>query len=187
MKKILVVLFAVILVSLSASAFAEQKMGKGAKEISAFASISSTDTTADNTYYSYSSKSKDQTLALSYSYFLTNPISLGARIDEMMSKPSGGSKSSTVFVQVEGKFHFYKKAQPVIPYVGLSLGAAMVDAGGSSSTGALFQPKAGVKVFVSENVAANAELNYSVYSSRIAGMDMTNETLKLQVGLSMFF
>jgi opacity protein-like surface antigen len=186
MKKILVVLFAVMLVSMSASAFAAQKMGKGAKEVSAYASISSTDSSSNNSFYSYSEKSKDQTIALSLSYFLTDPISLGVRIDEMMTKGSG-FKMSTTFIEVEGKFHFYRKNQPVIPYAGLSLGAAMTDINGDSSTGALFQPKAGVKVFLTENVAANAELNYSIYESSVGPIDVTNKTLKFQVGLSMFF
>ena len=188
MKKVLVAVVAVLLVSVSASAFAAQGMGKGAKEVSAFASISSTDSSAQNTYYgsSMDTKSSDQTLSLGFSYFLTDPISLGARIDEMMSKQSG-SKFSTTFVQVEGKFHFYRKGQPVIPYAGLSLGAAMTEVAGDSSVGALFQPKAGVKMFLSENVAANVELNYSIYQSSIGGIDMTNKTLKLQAGLSMFF
>jgi len=75
----------------------------------------------------------------------------------------------------------------VIPYAGLSLGAAMTDINGDSSTGALFQPKAGVKVFLTENVAANAELNYSIYESSVGPIDVTNKTLKFQVGLSMFF
>jgi hypothetical protein len=101
MKKILVVLFAVMLVSLSASAFAAQKMGKGSKEVSAFASISNTDSSPGGT-------SNDQTLALGLSYFLTDPISVGARIDEMMSKQAGG-KFSTTFIEAEGKYHFYKK------------------------------------------------------------------------------
>jgi len=187
MKKILVVLFAVVLVSLSASAFAAQKMGKGAKEVAAYASISSTDSSSNNSFYSYSSKSKDQTISLALGYFLTDPISLGVRIDEMTSKPSGGSKFSTTFIEVEGKYHFYQKNQPVIPYAGLSLGAAKTEVAGDSSTGVLFQPKAGVKMFLTENVAANAELNYSVYESEFAGADVKNKTLKLQVGLSMFF
>jgi outer membrane protein W len=179
MKKILVVLFTVVLVSMSASAFAAQKMGKGAKEVAAFASISSTDSSPGGT-------SKDQTLALGFGYFLTDPISVGARIDEMMTK-SQGFKVSTTFIEVEGKYHFYQKSQPVIPYAGLSLGAAMTEMAGDSSTGILFQPKAGVKMFLSENIAANAELNYSIYDSEMAGADVTNKTLKLQVGLSMFF
>ncbi len=187
MKKILVVLFAVALVSLSASAFAAQKMGKGAKEVAAYASISSTDSSSNSSFYSYSSKSKDQTISLALGYFLTDPISLGVRIDEMTSKPSGGSKFSTTFIEVEGKFHFYKKNQPAIPYAGLSLGAAMTEVAGDSSTGLLFQPKAGVKVFVSENVAVNAELNYSIYESSLGPIDITNKTLKFQAGLSMFF
>jgi hypothetical protein len=58
---------------------------------------------------------------------------------------------------------------------------------GSSSTGILVQPKGGVKMFLSENVAANVELNYSIYDSKIAGTNITNKTLKLQAGLSMFF
>lgn len=183
MKKILVVLFAVVLISLSASAFAAQKMGKGAKEVAAYASLSNTDSSVSG---GGSSKSSDQTLALSFGYFLTDPISVGARIDEMMSKQAG-SKFSTTFIEVEGKYHFYQKGQPAIPYAGLSLGAAMTDVAGDSSTGVLFQPKAGVKVFLTENVAANAELNYSIYDSSIGGVDVTNKTLKLQVGLSMFF
>ncbi|OGW37077.1 MAG: hypothetical protein A2X58_05700 [Nitrospirae bacterium GWC2_56_14] len=183
MKKILVVLFAVMLVSLSASAFAEQKMGKGAKEIAAYASISSTDSSVSG---GTSTKSNDQTISLGVGYFLTDPISVGVRIDEMMSKQAG-TKFSTTFIEVEGKFHFYRKNQPVIPYAGLSLGAAMTDVAGDSSTGVLFQPKAGVKVFLTENVAANAELNYSVYESELAGVDVTNKTLKFQAGLSMFF
>lgn len=48
-------------------------------------------------------------------------------------------------------------------------------------------PKAGVKVFVFENVAANAEVNYSMYDSKITGGNITSKTLKLQAGLSMFF
>jgi len=178
MRKALVLVCVMVIVMMfmgAASADAAYRIGMGVNEFTVFGSIS-------NMSPSTGDSIKTTIVAAGYNRFVTNDISAGANI-ETVTASSGGNKAEMTFIEINGKYHFIRKGEPLVPYAGLYLGRVSMKAGDVSESGTEFKPAVGLKYFVSDNTSVNAELSYSRAS---IGGETTNTTA-LNFGLSVYF
>lgn len=198
MKKYGIIVAILAFTLVASSAFAAG-IGKGAKEIGAFGSISDTTMEFDGA----ESESLSATVQANFGYFVTDGLQVGGAVFNQQSKDeftSGGttseSETSTMGLDGFAKYHFYKKGQTVVPYVGAQLGyvsSTTTDDEGNESDGTAISYGAmgGAKFFVSESVSFNAELNYKLYEldfdfgGTTATADVTD--LSVLLGFSVYF
>jgi len=170
------------------SAFAAN-ISQGVSEVSGDLNLSydyTTQSSAVSPQYGTVNKSETDTyggiIRLGYGYFLTNEIQVGAAASESISssKPyrQGTPESFTTdtfqtTIDVNTKYHFLqltKKKIPVVPFVGVQLGYVnyyvkkknefnkQQEEYNANALG--IGGMAGLKIFVSENMAINTEFNY---------------------------
>jgi len=202
MKKIFIAVLVVALALSCGTAFAGNNIERGTSEFGIFTGINKSETTFSG--FSGSSFRDSANLNLNYGVFLVGGLQLGASImldkGESWSETNGtkdaGSESEdeTTFVFLDLKYNFvFSKSQPVVPYIGLGVGAASTSStsGGRTSKGSGTAAKfgVGVKFFLTENTSLNAEFRTESFSYTLDGtsLELTQETTGLNLGLSVYF
>jgi opacity protein-like surface antigen len=188
-KTALLFLLTLILMVPSANAGTEQ----GAKEVQLQGSfVNSTNSENDD-------KTTTSTGQLTFNYFLTNWFSLGgtARISgsrtDYEDENRDDTKSSTTFWLLRGDFYLGGPTSTVVPYIGAQAGIANYssESGGnknSSSTSA-YGGHGGLRIFPSENVSWNLELDVTSYKPDVdeGQEEVTYTDTSFLLGFSYYF
>ena len=128
----------------------------------------------------------DYTLDVSYGYFILDDIEIGP----MIGFASYG-KLESFSIGIFGEYNIDFDS-PVVPYVAMRL--AYVSAkndyiGGDNKNSVEFEPAAGLKFFIAENVAISGEFYYDIASDDVYYNDnkMKNNDYGLKFGVRSFF
>lgn len=176
MKRLLtfMVIFASILFVYSNAESAVAGIGEGSQEIGGMATLMNTSAAGTTT---------STTIFMgSYAYFFTDNIQAGGSLLTVGAK-SDDIEASITGIDLFGKYYFYQKGQEIIPWVGIQAGNINFKAGSTSSSATSYGLMGGGKYFVSENVSANAELNYRSYTIE----SVTTTTTALLFGFSVYW
>lgn len=161
-------------------------IGKGTNELSGFGSLSSMKAEGDG-----ESITVDTTLFLvGFGQFVTNEVQVGGSLVRLASTiKSEGTKeeASATGLDLYGKYHFYEKGQPAVPYVGLQLGYMNMTSDDSSGGAISYGAMGGLKYFITENTSFNTELNYRHYNMDFEGSSVGMNNLSLLFGFSYYF
>jgi len=202
MKKMLVAVLAVALAFTCSTAFAGNNIGRGTKELGIFTGINETE--SSDSVSSNSSLSDSVNLNLNYGIFLVGGLQVGISLmadqtkswQEVNGSKVAGSESTnkTTFEFIDVKYNFvFSKSQPVVPFIGIGLGAAQMSntsAGTTTSnSGSAAKFGVGVKFFLTENTSLNAEISTKSFTFTPEGsnVEYTQDTTGLNVGLSVYF
>ena len=188
-KSALLILLTLILIVPLANAGTE----KGATEIQVQGSFVNT-TNSEN-----DDKTMTSTGQLSVNYFLTDWFSLGGsgRLSGSKTDYEDGSTddstNTTTFLMFNSDLYLGGPTKTFIPYVGVRLGIAnyKYESGGNdnSSSTASYGGHAGLKIFPSENISWNLELDLTSYTPDAPeGQDETTYTdTSFLIGFSYYF
>lgn len=198
MRKCIVLLFVVAMTfCMQSSALAAGAgIGAGSSEVGVQSSLMFTTTKPEG-----GGETKDTTTMFlaNYGYFITDGLQVGGSLltSGTSSEDIYGTETSSVTTGFDAfaKYHFYRKGQTVVPYVGAQLGVVGVsmDSGYGEATGSAlsYGGMGGVKFFMSEKTSLNLELNYRHYD---IDMDYDGYTSKsktdstaLLIGFSVYF
>jgi hypothetical protein len=147
---------------------------EGAKEVSAFAALSTTDPEVGDS-------TTQLILQFAGGVFLDPQKQVGGSFTQISVESEGFDATIRV---IAGFFKFHvNPEQDVVPYVGAQAGMTFIEAGPFSDSAFSYGGMAGAKFFVSEDLSYNAELN--LLMTTIDDQDYTQTTL--QVGMSYYF
>lgn len=218
MKRLYSVTVAMAALLLVGSAAHAANISKGVSELSGDVNITydyQTQGSAVSPTFGNINESKTDTLSgivrFGYGYFITDAIQLGGNISENISssKPYTGGNPEAFTTEVfqtsldaTAKYHFMqltKKKIPLVPYAGLQAGYVHVTVKRKNdfnkqqetyNADALgFGGMAGVKFFITENLALNGELNYKHFDVELLkGLPkFKHDQISALFGLSYYF
>jgi len=200
MKKflILIVIIAVSIFMISSVYAASPQVGKGSNE--AFGQITFRNTSSKSDGSSNTSTNKTASVVAGFGRFVTDQVQLGISLMGDLSQSDSGTTSSESKSQLYGadlfaKYHFMSKGQVFVPYLGIQGGYIKMLSGSagsdSSGTAASYGAMGGVKYFITDNLAANAELNYRHYQMDFNSGSFTSKTttddIQALLGFAYFF
>jgi len=171
MKKVIVGVLSAALVLGASSAFAGTKAGD--KEVGLNASLSTTSTDTNGS----SSDSTSLNIMGTMGYFMSDALEVSVGSMGIVTA-SDGSDSKNLALFVEPNYHF-NTSTAMVPYAGVHGGMFLSQSGETSNSVFEYGAQAGIKSFLSENVAFNTQLRYDRYSVE----DSTTSQLALNVGL----
>jgi outer membrane protein W len=195
MKKIAVLAVAVLMVCvcMTVPAFAGAKIGAGTSEVNVYGNIQKSESSSSDS--DGKTKVDTTTISAGYGYFITDAISIGASVMgigvDVTDSSDNKSKNTFTYLQLDGKYHFYSKGATVVPYLGASVGEAMIksESGNESNSanGTMVMGRGGLKFFVSESTSVNLELNYARYKTTMDDITATTNATTFEIGISTYF
>jgi len=123
-------------------------------------------------------------LAGKVSHFVMDELSVGITSVGTIVTSDFGDTALLSF-EAEPNWHFMTDTA-VVPYVGPHAGFITIETTGFSETVFTYGVQGGVKAFVSENAAVDAQLRYTRFELDIPGAEPTNN-LGVFVGLNLYF
>ena len=92
--------------------------------------------------------------------------------------------ATLLFLELESNYHFMTD-KDIVPYVGPHVGMLAFEDDYDSETVLTYGAQAGVKAFVSENVALDFQLRWTHYE--LDDFDSETDTFSLLVGVNVYF
>jgi opacity protein-like surface antigen len=161
------------------------------------------------TYQKSETDSLSGIIRVGYGYFLTDALEIGGSAQETITSTKMFAAGANEVFPVDTytfnldaflKYHFIKKGWVVVPFVGVQGGwvnlyqkqtdtvggnkTSIEKTGNAGSIGGM----AGAKIFVTENVAVNAEFNYRHYGVEFKDLPtVKSDVFSWLLGLSYYF
>jgi opacity protein-like surface antigen len=187
MKKVVLL---VLVLSLVMTGFAWAGTDKGYKELGIDAALQRTTNSLDDDV------NNNTTVGLIFNYYFTPFFSIGGtyRINLSRYEPEDGDATETTFQTLNLRADLLAggPTKTVIPYIGLHGGNTSIysESGGETFDSSSFSYglQGGLKMFPSERVSVNLELDYTTTEPDVdVGESYTIDTLSLFVGASFYF
>jgi opacity protein-like surface antigen len=113
-------------------------------------------------------------------YFVMEPLEVSVAATYLKADLGGGADLRALMLGAGVDYHFMTRT-PLVPYVGAGLHWVDLKSGGAGSDDWAWDVHAGLKQFVSQNVAIKYEVSYLKFD------DFDLKGINVSVGLSFFF
>ena len=128
-------------------------------------------------------------LAGAVGYFFTDHFEVNLAPIIFMIDPDEGDETTTYSVLGNAKYNFYQEGWTVVPYLGVQAGVSGYEREGDDDSAFSYGGMAGTKVFVTEDVSLNFELNYlyTQFDEDDGGNELDSTTISFFVGFAWYF
>ena len=125
----------------------------------------------------------------SLGYFLSDHLEVNFAPMIMILDPDQGDKYTLYSYFGNLKVNFYQKGWIAVPYVGVQAGVTGYESGDDDDSSFSYGALGGIKLFVTEDVSLNLELNYlhTTFDADDGGDDTDLDVTSFFVGFSWYF